>query len=498
MPNGAGMAAGSPLAPEVEAPWMRLYVSLMTNGRNHTVTTVSVLSAYHLAITDLWEDLQIADRQNAAVQTLLNCLSDGHLKKLHVEAISYLAEHDVALLLTLIDLMRISITYVTNKKGGDQVIDAFRDEVVKIHLSHGRTLQQLQTSLISGGVDVAEIQSIMRDAEGQESPGDEFPNLEHTLRNIVATSAISHGVDVDNFNAMFFAGMPNDIAEFIQASSRVGRSHVGFCLLIPTPHARRDRYIVETHDIFHRFLERMIAPPAITRWAAAAHDRVLASIFQAWLCGWIELALFVRAKDAEKDRSLTFQTVNDVNRLLVGNDYPKAVSDFMDFAVAALGVHGRGFKKIGASPRPDFYDSRTRNQAKRAIEEFRRLYTTTRLADYWKTAGFARPPMTSLRDIDESASLRSIARVWSQVWYRRRSEKGSCGLLCASCAIRAGVLRNWMMTRIGQNEQITNAGHNIVCTGITLYVRRRPRLLRLCAKSSSIHAKIARSVSTTI
>lgn len=398
-----GMAAGSPLAPEVEAPWMRLYVSLMTNGRNHTVTTVSVLSAYHLAITELWEDLQAVDRQKAAVQTLLDCLSEGPLRNLHVEAISYLAEHDLSLLLTLIDLMRISITYVTNKKGGDQVIDAFRDEVVKIHLSHGRMLQQLQTSLISGGVDVAEIQSIMRDAEGQNSPGDEFPNLEHTLRNIVATSAISHGVDVDNFNAMFFAGMPNDIAEFIQASSRVGRSHVGFCLLIPTPHARRDRYIVETHDIFHRFLERMIAPPAITRWAAAAHDRVLSSIFQAWLCGWIELALFVRAKDAEKERSLTFQSVNDVNRLLVGNDYPKAVSDFMDFAVAALGVHGRGFKKIGASPRPDFYESRTRNQAKHLIEEFRRLYTTTRLGDYWKTAGFARPPMTSLRDIDESA-----------------------------------------------------------------------------------------------
>src|SRR5260370_22700979 len=112
----------------------------------------------------------------------------------------------------------------------------------------------------------------MREAEGQERPGDEFPSLEHTLRNIVATSAISHGVDVDKFNAMFFAGMPTDIAEFIQASSRVGRSHVGFCLLIPTPHARRDRYIVETHDIFHRFLERMIAPPAITRWPAAAHD----------------------------------------------------------------------------------------------------------------------------------------------------------------------------------------------------------------------------------
>src|SRR5690606_791367 len=151
-----------------------------------------------------------------------------------------------------------------------------------------RTLHHFHTKLISGGVDVAEIQQIMWEAEGESGPGGPLPDLDQSLRNIVATSAISHGVDVDKFNAMFFAGMPNDIAEFIQASSRVGRAHVGFSLLIPTPHARRDRYIVETHDIFHRFLERMIAPPAITRWAASAQDRVLTSLFQAWLCGWAE------------------------------------------------------------------------------------------------------------------------------------------------------------------------------------------------------------------
>ena len=60
----------------------------------------------------------------------------------------------------------------------------------------------------------------------------------------MATSAISHGADVDKLNAMFFAGLPSDIAEYIQASSRVGRTHVGFSLLVPTPHSRRDRYVI--------------------------------------------------------------------------------------------------------------------------------------------------------------------------------------------------------------------------------------------------------------
>jgi hypothetical protein len=398
-----GLGGGGPRAPEVEAPWMRTYTSLMTNGRNHTVTTVSVLAAYHLAITELWQDLLSDDRRDAAIRRITSALTPGTpLAPFHERAITSCAQADPAILPTLVDLMRISLTYVTNKKGGDQVIDAFREEVTKTHRRYGRALSQLHTRLVSGGVDVAQIQEIMRDAEGLHEPGDDFPDLQQSLRNIVATSAISHGVDVDKFNAMFFAGMPNDIAEFIQASSRVGRIHVGFSLLIPTPHARRDRYIVETHDVFHRFLERMIAPPAITRWAASAHDRVLTSLFQAWLSGWAEQKLFLARADDDKLRAQTFDTVNDVNRLLTGTDLPGAASDFMEFAVAAIGISGRGADRLGAAPHGEYYDGRIRNLATQLTDELRTQFTTTRLSEYWDGAPVGSRPMMSLRDIDEA------------------------------------------------------------------------------------------------
>ncbi len=402
-PARRGIAGGSPLAPEVEAPWMRLYTSIMTNGRNHTVTTVAVLAAYHLAITEIWQDLLTGKLTEQVAQRLIDALTpDAPLTQFHAVAIRACAKDDPAVLLTLLDLMRISLTYVTNKKGGDQVIDAFREEVAKVHKRHGRTLAQFHTRLISGGVDVAEIQEIMRQADGGITGGDDFPDLDQSLRNIVATSAISHGVDVDKFNAMFFAGMPNDIAEFIQASSRIGRAHVGFSLLVPTPQARRDRYIVETHDVFHRFLERMIAPPAITRWAATAHDRVLTSLFQAWLSGWAEQKLFMEYADAEKIRAPRFETVNDVNRLFTGNDLPGAAKDFMEFCVLALGVPGRGVSRLGAAPHPEYYDGRIRNLAKQLTDEFRTENATTRLSDYWENSPVGQKPMTSLRDIDEA------------------------------------------------------------------------------------------------
>ena len=402
-PNRRGLGGSGPRAPEIEAPWMRIYASIMTNGRNHTVTTVSVLAAYHLAITELWQDFLDDAHRNVALKRVLDALTPGTLlTPFHEAAIRACADSDPAIMPTLLDLMRISLTYVTNKKGGDQVIDAFREEVIKSHQRHGRALGQLHTRLISGGVDVAQIQDIIREAEGLYRPGEPFPDLEHSLRNIVATSAISHGVDVDKFNAMFFAGMPNDIAEFIQASSRVGRVHVGFSLLIPTPHARRDRYIVETHDIFHRFLERMISPPAITRWAASAHDRILTSLFQAWLCGWAEQKLFIDYPDNEKDKAPTFHTVNDVNRLLTGAELPGASKDFMEFAVQAVGIPGRGVAKLGAAPHPDYYDGRIRNLAKQLTDELRTQYTTTKLSEYWEGAPVGSRPMMSLRDIDEA------------------------------------------------------------------------------------------------
>ena len=449
-----GLAQGNPRAPEIEAPWMRLYTAIMTNGRSHTVTTVAVLAAYHLAITELWQDLLSGTRTEQVAQRLLNALTPGDpLYPFHASAIAACAKEGSGLLLTLLDLMRISLTYVTNKKGGDQVIDAFREDVAKVHKRHGRTMAQFHTRLISGGIDVAEIQEIMRQADGGLKSGDDFPELDHSLRNIVATSAISHGVDVDKFNAMFFAGMPNDIAEFIQASSRIGRTHVGFSLLVPTPQARRDRYIVETHDVFHRFLERMIAPPAITRWAATAHDRVLTSLFQAWLSGWAEQKLFIERSDTEKERAPKFDTVNDVNRLFTGNDLPGAAKDFMEFCVLALGVPGRGVNRLGAAPHPEYYDGRIRNLAKQLTDEFRTENATTRLGDYWDNSPVGQKPMMSLRDIDEAGRF-----VPARPFGRRRAKDGDEKDLIAE-ALR--VVRR-QRSRVGEldsedGEGVTNA-----------------------------------------
>jgi hypothetical protein len=394
--------------PEITTPRMRVYVSMMTNGRSHTMTTSAVVSAYHLSFTRIWRLIDSGDCAQAVQLVAQSLTADDPLTPVRRQALTLLlAEaNGPQIFATLFDLLRISLTYVTNKKGGDQIIETLAAQVERDQRGDGITDLPFVTDLISGGVTIAEIQDVMAKAEQSASPGAPFLPLAESLRNIVATSAISHGVDVDKFNAMFFAGLPSDIAEYIQASSRVGRTHVGFSLFVPTPHSRRDRYVVETHDQFHRFLERMIPPPAVQRWADRALRRIMPSILQAYLCGLIEQELFARAPDDDKSRARTFTTPSSIKAWAgsLGGD-PAAIAAVRDFAIDAVGVNGRGETGIGATTHAEHYGLFVEDRMREIVQRLTYRSDPGQLSNFWKTSGGIKPPMTSLRDVDAAGVI---------------------------------------------------------------------------------------------
>jgi hypothetical protein len=201
---------------------------------------------------------------------------------------------------------------------------------------------------------------------------------------------------------MFFAGLPSDIAEYIQASSRVGRTHVGFVFLIPTPQSRRDRYVVETHDIFHRFLERMIAPPAVERWAENAIRRVLASLVQTWAI-LEENAGFIAARDDAKGRAVSYEVTSPLVRASK-DDLTGIVDTIGDFALQALGFHGR--QGQGAPVYADIYRALVERELTNLARSLRTLEGPMRMQQYWEDqTATLKPPMTSLRDVDEAGYI---------------------------------------------------------------------------------------------
>ena len=402
------LASGTtPRGLELAAPWGRVYASLMTNGRLHTVTTLSVLAAHAATITRWQRDLASPDpiRRTRAADEMMASVStapwaDRRLRALREAAAA--GRYDR--LAQLVDLHRIQLTYVTNKKGGDQILSALETEVREIHAAMGDeyALSDFSMELISGGVDIADIQSVIRRAEQPFDPMSE--DIATALRGIVATSAISHGVDVEFFNAMAFAGMPSDVAEYIQASSRVGRTHVGFSLLVPTPQTRRDRFIVEVHEAFHRLLERMISPPAVERWADRAIGRTIPSMVQTWLSGVRYNERFLAAPDDQKAAITMPSTVEAAARLLRNRpDF----DDCVRFVSAAIGIGAT----TGAPTNPEYYGDLARSEIDRIRQVLDSKSYTGNLNEFWKATntGLVRP-MTSLRDVDMQGRIEGSRR----------------------------------------------------------------------------------------
>lgn len=384
---------------ELRSHWGRVYASQLTNGHRHTVAMASVLGHYHLTITGLYERLRGDDpvQHQSARAELVRWVSPGQLQ---AQFVRLLENADASTLLTLVDLHRIALTYVTNKKGGDQVIDTEKVQFEKLHQSNGFATQSLASELISGAISAAEIQDIVRRAEKRVGNDQDFPDLNDTLRSVIATSAISHGVDVEEFNAMFFAGIPSDIAEYIQASSRVGRTHVGFSLLVPVPQRYRDRFVLEIHDIFHRFLERMILPAAVDRWAEKALQRVMPSFFQEYVCGMNAIEALCAAADDKKKSAPTHNMALDVRTFLSVPENLKTTEAFME---RALG--------LDALPAPEgkrYYNAMLKGELDLYQKDLEvdRYVNGTRLVRFFEARNSRLRPMTSLRDVDQSGLIR--------------------------------------------------------------------------------------------
>jgi hypothetical protein len=378
---------------ELYSHWGRVYVSVLTNGHKHTVAMAAVLGHFHHLITGLYENFRSNESQKIEIarNELIRWISrDAHYEQFEI----VLKKADAGTLLTLIDLHRIALTYVTNKKGGDQVIDTERMQFAKLHENTEHSGQRLLSELISGAVSASDIQRVVRMAEDRVRPGKQFPPLNETLRSVIATSAVSHGVDVEQFNSMFFAGMPSEIAEYIQASSRVGRTHVGFSLLVPVPQRYRDRFILEIHDVFHRFLERMILPAAIDRWAEKALVRVIPSFFQEYVCGISAIhELCTETSEHKRDCGL-HESAAEARSFLTVTDNLRSTERFI---MRALGLN--------VLPLPEGAPH-YRSVVEREIEIYRKAMEVERLANsrlrqFFEAVDSRLRPMTSLRDVDE-------------------------------------------------------------------------------------------------
>lgn len=92
---------------------------------------------------------------------------------------------------------------------------------------------------------------------------------------VLATNMLSVGVDVNRLGLMVVNGQPKNTAEYIQASSRVGRVFPGLVCTVLTWSRPRDLSHYETFEHYHATFYKHVEAQSVTPFAPRALDRGL-------------------------------------------------------------------------------------------------------------------------------------------------------------------------------------------------------------------------------
>jgi hypothetical protein len=90
---------------------------------------------------------------------------------------------------------------------------------------------------------------------------------------------ISVGVDIQRFGLMLVTGQPKTSAEYIQASSRVGRQPPGLICVLYNWSRPRDLSHYERFRTFHSMMYRHVEASSVTPYSSRARDKALHAVF---------------------------------------------------------------------------------------------------------------------------------------------------------------------------------------------------------------------------
>lgn len=107
--------------------------------------------------------------------------------------------------------------------------------------------------------------------------------VKDTLEACLASSIIEVGIDIDRLSLISIIGQPKTTSQYIQVSSRIGRSHnaPGLSITLYSQGKPRDRSHYERFRSYHQRLYAQVEPTSVTPFSPPAVDRALHAIIVA-------------------------------------------------------------------------------------------------------------------------------------------------------------------------------------------------------------------------
>ncbi|WP_128478357.1 DEAD/DEAH box helicase family protein [Halorussus pelagicus] len=338
---------------------LRTFYGITPNNKTHIYAVLDIVKQYHEAIRDA--------RQNNT-DFLSTTVGDRKITAEERAEILYLYE--------------LSIIYFLRKTEKDRFKRSIRNQISREIRDDGYDDNELEISELTADVDTTGVLQ-----ELQESRNMDFEDR-HDL--LAATSYISHGIDVDRFNSMFFFGFPRRTFQYIQSSSRVGRDYPGFVVDMFSPIDNRDRHRYKYFEKTHEYLDRSVEETSVARWARFSLDKTFPGLFQAILLQYYR-PLMHREYDVNVQSSK--QLINVIHN---PDQYPEfGKNSFEEVLSRAYGVDG----KVSGDEQEYFKQSVTDR-----VEEYWQYWLDHLQEEFYTT--FKHDPMRSLRDIGEEVEIR--------------------------------------------------------------------------------------------
>lgn len=138
-----------------------------------------------------------------------------------------------------------------------------------------------RTRELTSRIESPKIKSILNELEKRfniQISEKGYPYLSDVIDLVLATNMISVGIDVSRLNLMLINEQPQNIAEYIQSSSRVARQVEGLAITLLDPNRARNKSYFEHFQSFHQAFYKSVEPLSLTPFTENTIEKMLSSM----------------------------------------------------------------------------------------------------------------------------------------------------------------------------------------------------------------------------